>query len=63
MSSHSGRVVVLEPAAKAFAEANSSPPYLFELGPEQGRAVLHEAQSGATSRPDGPRYWRISERR
>lgn len=52
MSSHSGRVVVLEPAAKAFAEANNSPPYLFELGPEQGRAALHEAQSGATSRPD-----------
>jgi acetyl esterase/lipase len=52
MSSHSGRVVVLEPAAKAFAEANNSPPYLFELGPEQGRAVLHEAQSGSTTRPD-----------
>ena len=52
MSSHSGRVVVLEPAAKAFAEANSSPPYLFELGPEQGRAALHEAQSGSTNRPD-----------
>ncbi|HEX6354854.1 alpha/beta hydrolase [Actinophytocola sp.] len=51
MSSHSGRVV-LEPAAKAFAEANNSPPYLFELGPEQGRAALHEAQSGETSRPD-----------
>lgn len=28
MSSHSGRVVVPEPAAKAFAEANNSPPYL-----------------------------------
>lgn len=52
MSSHSGRVVVLEPAAKAFAEANNSPPYLFELGPEQGRAALHEAQSGPTGRPD-----------
>lgn len=52
MSSHSGRVVVLEPAAKAFVEANSSPPYLFELGPEQGRAALHEAQSGPTTRPD-----------
>jgi len=52
MSSHSGKVVVLEPAAKAFAEANSSPPYLFELGPEQGRAALHEVQSGPTNRPD-----------
>lgn len=52
MSSHSGKVVVLEPAAKAFAEANNSQPYLFELGPEQGRAALHEVQSGATSRPD-----------
>jgi acetyl esterase/lipase len=52
MSSHSGKVIVLEPAAKAFAEANSAPPFLFELGPEQGRAALHEAQSGTTSRPD-----------
>jgi acetyl esterase/lipase len=51
MSSQSGNVM-LEPAAKAFAEANSSPPYLFELGPEQGRAALHEAQSGSTGRPD-----------
>jgi len=46
------RAVVLEPAAQAFADANSSPPYLFELGPEQGRAALHEVQSGSISKPD-----------
>jgi acetyl esterase len=51
MSSHS-RAIVLEPAAKAFAEANNSPPFLFELGPERGRAALHEAQSGSIGRPD-----------
>jgi acetyl esterase len=52
MSSQSGRLVVLEPAARAFAEANSSPPYLFELGPEQGRAALDALQKVPISRPD-----------
>jgi acetyl esterase/lipase len=52
MSSNLSRPVVLEPAAKAFAAANSSPPYLFELGPERGRAALNAEQSGSTGRPD-----------
>jgi acetyl esterase len=52
MSSHSGRAVLLEPAARAFADANSSRPYLFELGPEQGRAALYKEQSGSISKPD-----------
>jgi acetyl esterase len=28
---------VLEPAAQAFAEATANPPYLFDLGPAEGR--------------------------
>ena len=52
MASPFGRAVVLEPSAQAFADANSSPPYLFELGPEQGRTALDEVQSGSVSRPD-----------
>ncbi len=52
MSSHSDRAVLLEPAARAFADANNSPPYLFELGPEQGRAALYKEQSGSISKPD-----------
>lgn len=52
MSSQFSRAVVLEPAAQAFADANSSPPYLFELGPEKGRIALDEVQSGSISKPD-----------
>ena len=31
--------VVLEPAAREFAEATSAPPYLFDLGPVKGRRL------------------------
>lgn len=44
--------VVLEPAARAFADANSSRPFLFELGPEQGRAALDQEQSGSIAKPE-----------
>ncbi|HEU5475897.1 MAG TPA: alpha/beta hydrolase [Actinophytocola sp.] len=52
MSSQFSRTVVLEPAAQAFADANNSRPYLFELGAEQGRAALHQVQSGTISKPE-----------
>jgi hypothetical protein len=32
--------VVLEPAAQAFVDATANPPYLFDLGPARGRAVV-----------------------
>ena len=38
--------VYLEPQAKAVADANANPPYLFELGPDQGRRTIDEVQSG-----------------
>ena len=37
--------VVLEPEAQAFADATSKPPFLFDLGPEKGRAAVDEVQS------------------
>ncbi|GAA3718778.1 alpha/beta hydrolase [Streptomyces tremellae] len=37
---------VLEPAAAAFAEATSTPPFLFQLPPAEGRAAVDEVQSG-----------------
>jgi acetyl esterase len=43
--------VVLDPAAQAFADANASPPFLFELGPEQGRKVLDQVQSRPIAKP------------
>jgi acetyl esterase len=44
--------VVLEPAAREFAEATAKPPYLFDLGPTAGRTVVDEVQSGEISKPD-----------
>src|SRR5882724_6443674 len=38
--------IELEPEAKAFAEAAARSPWLFTLGPKQGRLALDEAQSG-----------------
>src|SRR6266498_271605 len=38
--------VYLEPQAKAVADANANPPYVFELGPDQGRGTVDAVQSG-----------------
>ena len=43
--------VDLEPQAKAVADANAAPPYLFELGPDQGRRTIDELQSGPVKKP------------
>lgn len=37
---------VLEPAARAFAEATAQPPYLFQIPPGEGRKAVDEVQSG-----------------
>ena len=41
--------IQLEPEAQAFAEAMAKPPFLFTLGPQKGRIILDEAQSGQVS--------------
>ncbi len=41
--------IQLEPEAQAFAEAAAKPPWLFTLGPEQGRIALDEVQAGQVS--------------
>ncbi|MEV4276689.1 alpha/beta hydrolase [Actinoplanes xinjiangensis] len=38
---------VLEPAAQAFVEATANPPYLFDLGPAEGRKAVESVQDGA----------------
>jgi acetyl esterase/lipase len=43
--------VVLEPAAQEFAAATANPPYLFDLGPEKGRDIVDEVQSGEIDKP------------
>jgi len=37
--------IVLEPAAQALADATSTPPFLFDLGPERARKVLDDIQA------------------
>ena len=43
--------IVLEPAAREFSAATAEPPYLFDLGPEKGREVVDEVQSGPVDKP------------
>jgi acetyl esterase len=43
--------IQLEPDAHAFAEAATRSPLLFTLGPDKGRLVLDELQSGPVSKP------------
>ena len=44
--------VVLESAAQEFAAATADPPYLFDLGPVEGRKTVDEVQSGEVEKPD-----------
>jgi acetyl esterase/lipase len=39
---------VLEPAAQAFADANSQPPFLYQLTPEEGRKIADTVQTDPT---------------
>ncbi|MFW6693910.1 alpha/beta hydrolase [Streptomyces sp. MAR4 CNX-425] len=48
---------VLEPAAAAFAEATATPPYLFDLGPVEGRKTVDEVQSGEIEKPEVEEEW------
>jgi acetyl esterase len=43
--------VTLERAAREFAEATALPPYLFDLGPAGGRAVVDEIQGRPVAKP------------
>ncbi|MFF4255760.1 alpha/beta hydrolase [Streptomyces sp. NPDC001663] len=48
---------VLEPAAQAFVEATANPPYLFDLGPAEGRKTVDEVQSGDIAKPAVDEEW------
>ncbi|MER5428437.1 alpha/beta hydrolase [Streptomyces sp. NPDC002588] len=50
-------VPVLEPEAAAFAEATANPPYLFDLGPVEGRKAVDEVQSGDVEKPAVDEEW------
>ncbi|MDX3640709.1 alpha/beta hydrolase [Streptomyces sp. MB09-02B] len=57
MTETTNRRPVLEPAAAAFAEATANPPYLFDLGPVEGRKVVDEVQSGDIGKPAVDEEW------
>ena len=57
MSTTTTAAPVLEPAAQAFAEATATPPFLSDLPPSEGRAVLDEVQSGEIAKPDVDEQW------
>ena len=44
--------IVLEPAAQEFADATANPPFLFDLGPTEGRKTVDEVQSEEIAKPD-----------
>ena len=43
--------IVLEAPAQEFADATADPPYLFDLGPEEGRRTVDDVQSGTIDKP------------
>ncbi|MGI5141820.1 MULTISPECIES: alpha/beta hydrolase [unclassified Streptomyces] len=57
MTDATGPRPVLEPAAQAFAEATANPPYLFDLGPAEGRKAVDEVQSGEIEKPAVDEEW------
>ncbi|MGZ3144653.1 alpha/beta hydrolase [Lentzea chajnantorensis] len=48
---------VLEPAAAEFAAATAKPPFLSDLGPEEGRRTVDEVQSGEIAKPEVDEEW------
>jgi acetyl esterase len=49
--------VVLEPAAREFAEATSKPPFIYQLAPEEARKVLDDVQVGTVEAPPVDEQW------
>ena len=48
---------VLEPAAAQFAKDTDTPPYLYQLPPEEGRAIVEDVQSSEIDKPDVDEEW------
>jgi hypothetical protein len=52
MSTQQTTAVVLEAAAQQFADATSTPPFIYELGPDKAREVLEDVQRSPIDKPD-----------
>ena len=44
--------IILEPAAQKFADDNSKPPFLPDLGPEKGRETVDTVQADDINKPE-----------
>lgn len=55
------RQLPLEPAAQAFAEATAEPPYLYDLGPEEGRKAVDGVQDTEIWKPPVHEEWTTVE--
>jgi len=49
--SSNGALVVLEPGARALVDAAAKGPFVFQVGPVEGRLLLAQAQAGAVPKP------------
>ena len=52
MSTEQTTAVVLESAAQEFADATSTPPFIYELAPAEAREVLEGVQRSPIDKPD-----------
>ncbi|APX33201.1 esterase [Brachybacterium sp. P6-10-X1] len=57
MPDHVPTPPVLEPAAAEFAAATATAPFLFDLGPAEGRRTVDEVQSGDVAKPAVEDEW------
>ncbi|WP_280452594.1 alpha/beta hydrolase [Nocardia cyriacigeorgica] len=48
---------VLEPEAAEFCKATDTPPFLYQLPPEEGRKAVDEVQSGDIDKPEIDEEW------
>jgi acetyl esterase len=49
--------IPLEAAAQEFCDATANPPFLYDLGPEQGRKVVNQTQAGPVAMPEVTDEW------
>jgi acetyl esterase/lipase len=51
------RRIALEPAAQAFVDATSEPPFLYQLPPEEGRKAVDQVQDAEIFKPEIDEEW------
>ena len=48
---------ILEPAAQAFVDATADPPYLYQIAPDEGRAIVDGVQESEIFKPAVDEKW------